>query len=44
VDQLNFSLLADRNLVADLWEIANGLRPAFDELVQAAHAQMAAAG
>jgi diacylglycerol O-acyltransferase len=44
VDQLNFSLLADRNLVADLWQIANGLRPAFDELVQAAHARTTAAG
>jgi len=44
VDQLNFSLLADRNLVADLWQIASGLRPAFDELVQAARARTAAAG
>jgi len=44
VDQLNFSLLADRNLVADLWQIANGLRPAFDELVQAARVRTTAAG
>ncbi|MFN8627029.1 MAG: wax ester/triacylglycerol synthase family O-acyltransferase [Candidatus Binatia bacterium] len=44
VNQLNFSLLADRNLVGDVWQIADGLRPALDELVQAARARTASAG
>lgn len=36
LDNLDFGLVADRELVPDLWELCDGLEAAMDELLQAA--------